>query len=53
MEEARESYDEEIVVELKSETDADIEENCERIGQWLQNWKEQNRGEEGGGAGGG
>jgi len=42
-EEARESYDEEVVVELKSETDADIEGNCERIGQWIENWKTQNR----------
>lgn len=42
-EEARESYDEEVVVELKSETDSDIEGNCERIGQWIENWKTQNR----------
>jgi len=42
-EEARESYDEGVVVELKSETDADIEGNCERIGQWIENWKTQNR----------
>jgi broad-specificity NMP kinase len=41
LEEARESYDEEIVVELNSEQDSDVEANCARISQWVQSWKEQ------------
>lgn len=41
LEEAREAYDEEIVVELNSEQDSDVEANCARISQWVQNWKDQ------------
>lgn len=41
LEEARESYDEEIVVELNSEKDDDVEANCARISQWVENWKQQ------------
>lgn len=41
LEEARESYDEEIVVELNSEKDDDVETNCTRISQWVENWKQQ------------
>lgn len=41
LEEARESYDEEIVVELNSEKDDDVEANCTRISQWVENWKQQ------------
>lgn len=37
--EAREAYDEEIVVELRSEKAEDIEANVERIEQWITNWK--------------
>jgi adenylate kinase len=37
--EAREAYDEEIVVELRSEKAEDIETNVERIEQWITNWK--------------
>ena len=40
--EARESYDEEIVVELPSNEDGDMEENIERIETWVQNWKQNN-----------
>ncbi|KAL1958310.1 hypothetical protein VTO42DRAFT_4627 [Malbranchea cinnamomea] len=41
LEEAREAYDEEIVVELNSETDEDIESNCARIVAWIDAWKKQ------------
>lgn len=37
--EAREAYDEEIVVELRSEKTEDIDQNVERIEQWITNWK--------------
>jgi adenylate kinase len=39
-EEAREAFDEEMVVELKSETVEDVDGNVERILQWIQNWRE-------------
>ncbi|EEQ90213.1 hypothetical protein RJZ56_005508 [Blastomyces dermatitidis] len=39
LQEAQESYDEEIVVELTSENDGDIEKNCERIEAWIESWK--------------
>ena len=47
LEEAREAYDEEIVVELRSDEADDIEGNVERIGMWIKSWKENNRGDEG------
>ena len=40
--EARESYDEEIVVELQSNDADDIEANVERIEAWIKNWKQDN-----------
>ncbi len=39
IEEAREAFDEEIVVELNSEEDGDVEGNCARICSWIDNWK--------------
>ncbi|KAL6235433.1 hypothetical protein BDW75DRAFT_230280 [Aspergillus navahoensis] len=39
IEEAREGFDEEIVVELNSEVDGDVEANCARIASWIENWK--------------
>ncbi|PVF97660.1 P-loop containing nucleoside triphosphate hydrolase protein, partial [Serendipita vermifera] len=39
LEEARESYAEEIVIELKSETIEDMESNVSRITLWIENWK--------------
>ena len=39
LDEARESYDEEIVVELKSEGVEDLEANVERIERWVEAWK--------------
>lgn len=40
LEEARESYDEDIVVELRSDEAADIESNVERIEAWIKNWRQ-------------
>ena len=45
LEEATESYDEEIVVELQSNEAEDIESNVERIVLWIENWKKDNTGE--------
>ncbi|KAL4868479.1 hypothetical protein BDV12DRAFT_185851 [Aspergillus spectabilis] len=39
IEEAREAFDDEIVVELNSEEDGDVEANCARISSWVDNWK--------------
>ncbi|ODH25720.1 hypothetical protein ACO22_05120 [Paracoccidioides brasiliensis] len=39
LDEARQSYDEEIVVELTSQEDVDIESNCARIEAWIEAWK--------------
>lgn len=40
LEEARASYDEEIVIELTSDTSEDIDSNVERIETWIANWKQ-------------
>ncbi|KAE8147368.1 DUF1671-domain-containing protein [Aspergillus avenaceus] len=39
LEEAREAFDEEVVVELNSEQDDDVENNCARISTWIDCWK--------------
>lgn len=43
LEEARDSYDEEIVVELQSNSTEELESNVERIQGWLKQWKEDNK----------
>jgi adenylate kinase len=40
LEEARDSYDEEIVIELQSDSLDDIDGNVERIQMWMEKWKE-------------
>lgn len=40
LDEARESYDEEIVIELRSDEAGDVEGNVGRIETWIKNWKE-------------
>lgn len=40
LEEAKESYDEEIVVELQSNNTDEIDSNVERISLWLQQWSQ-------------
>ena len=42
LQEARDSYDEEIVVELQSVTADEMESNVDRIEAWLKQWKENN-----------
>ncbi|KAK1050676.1 factor activating pos9 [Friedmanniomyces endolithicus] len=46
LQEAREAYDEEMVVELRSESTEEIDSNVERIEQWINNWK-KDHGKEG------
>ena len=41
LDEARESYAKEIVVELKSESTEDIENNVDRIVQWIRTWRKE------------
>ena len=43
LQEARESYDEEIVVELTSNTSDEMESNVDRIESWMKQWKEDNK----------
>ena len=40
LDEARESYEQEIVVELRSDEADDIESNVGRIETWVRNWKQ-------------
>lgn len=46
LDEAREAYKEEIVVELRSDSADDVEGNLERIEQWVENWRKDRSGEE-------
>jgi adenylate kinase len=46
LDEARESYKEEIVVELRSEGVEDVEGNVERVEAWIKAWKKDNGGQE-------
>ena len=39
LQEAREAYEGEIVVELKSEGTGDLDGNVERIETWVENWR--------------
>ncbi|KIW09254.1 uncharacterized protein PV09_00177 [Verruconis gallopava] len=48
LDEAREAYDEEIVVELQSDSLDDIDSNVERIQQWVKRWKQDRSAEEDG-----
>lgn len=43
LDEARESYDEEIIVELRSDSSEEIESNIERIEAWYKQWIENNK----------
>lgn len=42
LQEARDSYDEEIVVELQSNNAEQMDENVDRIEAWFKQWKENN-----------
>lgn len=39
MDEALESYEKEIVHEITSETEDDLQENAQRVKDWLTQWK--------------
>ena len=39
LDEARDAYDEEIIIELQSNDIEDIEKNVERTERWLKDWK--------------
>lgn len=43
LDEARESYDEEIIVELRSDSSEEIESNIERLEAWYKQWIENNK----------
>lgn len=40
LQEARDSYDEQIVVELTSNTTDEMESNVDRIESWIKQWKQ-------------
>lgn len=42
LQEARDSYDEEIVIELTSNNTDDMEGNVDRIEAWVKQWKQDN-----------
>ncbi|KAK8067140.1 adenylate kinase HBR1 [Apiospora hydei] len=42
LQEARDSYDEQMVVELQSNTSDEMDSNVDRIEQWLTQWKKDN-----------
>lgn len=43
LDEAREAFDAEIVVELTSNTSDEMESNVERIEAWIKQWKKDNK----------
>jgi adenylate kinase len=43
LDEAREAFDTEIVVELTSNTSDEMENNVERIEAWIKQWKTDNK----------
>lgn len=44
LEEAREAYDENIIVELQSNEPEDVEKNVDRVEIWIANWKRDQAG---------
>lgn len=42
LDEARASYKEEIVVELRSDSTEDVEGNLERVEKWVEGWRKDN-----------
>ena len=45
LQEARDSYDEEIIIELRSDTVEEVESNVERIEGWVAQWRKDNGGQ--------
>ncbi|KAK5135946.1 hypothetical protein LTR08_004404 [Meristemomyces frigidus] len=46
LQEARDAYDADIVVELRSDSTADIDSNVDRIVTWVENWRKDHGGGE-------
>ena len=46
LEEGREGFEAEIVVQLRSDELGDLEGNVQRIEAWIENWKRDNSGKE-------
>jgi adenylate kinase len=42
LQEARDSYDKQIVVELASNTTEDMESNVDRVEAWVKQWRKDN-----------
>jgi adenylate kinase len=42
LQEARDSYEEDIIVELRSDTVEEVESNVERIEGWIVQWRKDN-----------
>jgi len=42
LQEARDSYDEQMVVELQSNTSDEMDSNVDRIEQWVVQWRKDN-----------
>ncbi|PUU74652.1 P-loop containing nucleoside triphosphate hydrolase protein [Tuber borchii] len=42
LEEAREAYDEEVIIELRSDTTEEIDSNIDRISAWVKHWIQNN-----------
>lgn len=42
LQEARDAFDEEIVIELTSNLSDDMEANLDRIAAWIEHWKQDN-----------
>jgi adenylate kinase len=43
LQEARDAYDDEIVVELSSNNSEEMESNIERIETWVKHWRTNNK----------
>jgi adenylate kinase len=43
LEDAREMYPEQVIVELKSNTMEDLDSNVDRIKKWLEEWHKNNK----------
>lgn len=43
LQEAREAYDEKVVVELTSNTSDEMESNLDRIETWVKQWRHDNK----------
>ena len=43
-EEARDGFDKECVVELKSDAESDLEGNCSRVEEWVRRWMKEKGG---------